>query len=96
LAATLCPNPGGLASFACVAGNGNHAIPPFKAEEEGMPMTASPNEIESARLNMVEARKALEEYEMLKGFASSCGHMRLIQVFTKVTATYLNLSATQR
>jgi hypothetical protein len=56
----------------------------------------SPHEIECARLNMVEARKALEDYESLKGFASSCEHKRLIQVFDKATQSYLKLSASQR
>ena len=45
---------------------------------------------------MLEARKALEDYETLKGFASSCEHTRLTQVFTKATQTYLKLSASQR
>ena len=71
-------------------------IPPFKAEEEGMPMTAPRHEIESARLNMLEARKALEDYETLKGFVSSCEHKILTQVFTKATAHYLKLAASQR
>jgi hypothetical protein len=71
-------------------------IPPFKAEEEGMSMTASPHAIESAKLSMLEARKALEDYETLNGVASSCEHTRLTQVFTKATQTYLKLSASQR
>jgi hypothetical protein len=57
---------------------------------------ASPQDIESARLSMLEARKALEDYETLKGFASSSQHIILTRVFTKATATYLRLSASQR
>jgi hypothetical protein len=57
---------------------------------------ASPHEIESARLNMLEARKALEGYERLKGFVSSIEHTRLTQAFTKASETYLKLSASQR
>jgi len=53
-------------------------------------------EIESARLHMLEARKVLEDYESLKGFVSSGEHMRLSQVFTRATATYLKISAHQR
>ena len=49
-------------------------------------MMASRHDIESARLSMLEARKALEDYETLKGFASSCEHTRLTRVFTKATA----------
>jgi hypothetical protein len=50
---------------------------------------ASPHDIEPARLSMLAARKALEDYETLNGFASSCEHTRLTQVFTKATQTYL-------
>ena len=57
---------------------------------------ASPHEIESARLNMLEARRALEDYERLKGFVSSIEHTRLTQAFTKASETYLKLSASQR
>jgi hypothetical protein len=53
-------------------------------------------DIESAKLSMLEARKALEDYETLKGFVSSCEHTRLTQVFTRATETYLKLSASQR
>ena len=59
-------------------------------------MMASPREIESARLSMLEARKALEDYEALNGFVLSCEHTRLTQAFTKATQTYLKLSASQR
>jgi hypothetical protein len=57
---------------------------------------ASPHDIESARLRMLEARKALEDYETLKGVAWSSEHTILTQVFTKATETYLKLSASQR
>jgi hypothetical protein len=57
---------------------------------------ASPHEIESGRLSMLEARKALEDYETLNGAAWSREHTRLTQVFTKATETYLKLSASQR
>jgi hypothetical protein len=57
---------------------------------------ASPHDIESARLSMLEARKALEDYETLKGFVSCSEHIRLIQAFTIATKTYLRLSAGQR
>jgi len=57
---------------------------------------ASRHDIESVRLNMLEARRALEDYERLKGFVSSIVHTRLTQAFTKATQTYLKLSASQR
>jgi len=56
---------------------------------------ASPHDVESARLSMLEARKALEDYETLKGNASSWEHKKVIQAFTKSTETYLKLSASQ-
>jgi len=59
-------------------------------------MMASPHDTESARLSMLEARKALEDYETLKGFVSTCEHTRLTRVFTIATETYLRLSADQR
>ena len=57
---------------------------------------ASRHEIESARLRMLEARKALEDYETLKGVTSSSKHTILTQIFAKATETYLKLSASQR
>jgi hypothetical protein len=57
---------------------------------------ASTHDIKSARLRMLEARKALEDYETLKGVASSSEHIILTRVFTKATETYLKLSASQR
>ena len=56
---------------------------------------ATPNEIESARLRMLEARKALENYETLKSTVPSREHTRLTQLFTKASETYLKLSASQ-
>ena len=57
---------------------------------------ASRDEIESARLNMLEARRALEDYESLGGVARSLEHATLAQAFTKATETYLKLTASQR
>ncbi len=54
------------------------------------------HDIESARLSMLEARKALEDYERVKGTASSGEHITLMQAFTKATEIYLSLSASQR
>jgi hypothetical protein len=59
-------------------------------------LMASRHDIESAKHSMLEARKALEDDEALKGFASTCDHLRLNRVFTKATKTYLRLSAGQR
>jgi hypothetical protein len=57
---------------------------------------ASPQDIESARLKMLEVRKALEDHETLKGVASSCEHMKLTQAFVKASQAYLKLSSSQR
>jgi len=54
-----------------------------------------PNDIETARLRMLGARKVLEDYERLKGFAPSSEHTILTQVFTKAIDTYLKLSTRQ-
>jgi hypothetical protein len=56
---------------------------------------ASRQDIESARLRMLEVRKALEDYETLNGLASSGEHMKLNQSFAKATRAYLKLSASQ-
>ena len=47
------------------------------------------HEIESARLNMLEARKALDDYEWINSYASAGQHTRLTQIFTKASRTYL-------
>ena len=57
---------------------------------------ASTHDIKSARLRMLEARKALDDYETLKGVASSSEHTILTRVFAKATETYLKLSASRR
>ena len=57
---------------------------------------ASREDIETARRRMLELRKALEDYESLKGAASSPPHTTLTRGFTKATQTYLWLSAHQR
>lgn len=60
------------------------------------PVMASPHEIESARLSMLEARKALEDHETLKGCVASSEHAMLTRKFTKAMEAYLMLSARQR
>ena len=59
-------------------------------------MMASRPEIESARLNMLEARKVLEDYESLKGIISCAEHTTLTREFDKAAQTYLRLSEHQR
>jgi hypothetical protein len=79
------------------------AVQPFAnmatsaAEGSGIgPLMAARYDIESARLSMLEVRKALENHETLKGVGSSCEHMRLTRAFAKATQVYLKLSANQR
>jgi len=57
---------------------------------------ASPDAIKSAKIRMMEARKAFEDYENLEGTGPSPEHTRLIQAFTKATDYYLKLSRNQR
>jgi len=64
--------------------------------EEGMSKTTLPHAIESAKLRMLEARKALENHEQLEGAVSSGEHTRLHQEFNKATQTSLKLSESQR
>jgi hypothetical protein len=49
--------------------------------------------IETSRLNMMETRRALEDYERLHGLAWTLEHRRLAEEFTRATMTYLRLSA---
>jgi hypothetical protein len=65
------------------------------AEEKNRPMMTLSPVIESARLSMLEARKALEDYERLEGVAPSSKHSILTRVFSKATQAYLKLSASQ-
>jgi hypothetical protein len=65
------------------------------AGRKGSPIMASADDIESAKLHMLEARKALEECEKLNGFAPSPEHTRLTQAFTKATEFYLRISKNQ-
>ena len=58
--------------------------------------SGSPSMIESAKLSMLAARKALENYEMLKGFTSSAEHTKLTQKFYRAANVYLKLSQNQR
>jgi len=53
---------------------------------------ADPDEMEAARLRMLEAQKVLEDYETLKAIPLSIEHTRLKLAFTKATANYLRLS----
>ena len=71
-------------------------LPLLKAEREIGAIMVSRLDIETSRLNMLEARMALEDNERLHGAPWSLEHTRLTQAFTKATSTYLKLSASQR
>lgn len=74
----------------------------FSATIEGasvsgiMKLTSSRQDIESARLRMLRARQALEDYERANGCATTSEHIRLSLAFRKATQMYLKLSRTQR
>jgi hypothetical protein len=61
--------------------------------DESLPTRA---EIESARLQMAQARQALEDYENLHGLSSSREHTKLAQAFAKASEAYLDKSRYQR
>jgi len=58
--------------------------------------TPSRQDIESARLEMLRARQALENYENANGCATTSEHIRLSLAFRKAAQVYLTLSRTQR
>lgn len=63
---------------------------------DAMSSPALDTRMESARLNMLEARKALEHYEELKGVASDLEHKKLVRAFTEATELYLMLSSKKK
>ena len=44
---------------------------------------------------MMNARKALEDYEKLNGVASSIEHMKLVRVFANTAKIYLRVSMSE-
>ena len=48
-----------------------------------------PSDSELAKLSLLEARKALDEYEVTHGYSGSPEHQRLEREFSKATETYL-------
>jgi hypothetical protein len=54
-----------------------------------------PAEVEAAKVQMMMARKALEDYEKLNGHASSTEHMRLVKAFANSAKTYLRVSLSE-
>jgi hypothetical protein len=54
-----------------------------------------PTEVKAARLQMMKARKELENYEKLKGHSASTEHMRLIKVFANSAKIYLRVSMSE-
>lgn len=54
-----------------------------------------PAQVEAARVQMMNARKALEDYEKLNGVASSIEHMKLVRVFANTAKVYLRVSMSE-
>jgi hypothetical protein len=52
----------------------------------------SPDEVEVARVGMVKARKALDDYEEVNGYAQSAEHTKLSRNFNKSAESYLVMS----
>jgi hypothetical protein len=74
----------------------NTTLSPHSKRGESTPMMASRHDIEFARLSMLKARRALEVYETIMGFAWSREQTRLNQGFTSAIGTYLMLLASRR
>ena len=55
-----------------------------------------PSDLELAKLNLLEARKALDKYEVTHGDDGSPEHQRLEREFSKATETYLRLLEEER
>ena len=55
-----------------------------------------PSDLELAKLNLLEARKALDEYEVTHGYGGSPEHQRLEREFSKATETYLRILEEER
>ena len=61
-----------------------------------MRSTPSREDIESARLKMLRARQALEDYERINGCAATSEHIKLSLAFRKAAQMYLSkLSRTE-
>jgi len=58
-----------------------------------MSSPTSLDDLELAKLRMLEARKALDEYEETHGYGWSLEHQRLAREFSKATEVYLRLSS---
>jgi hypothetical protein len=59
---------------------------------ESRPVMFSPDEVEIARIEMAKARKAIDEYESIHGYASSLEHVKLVKNFNKSAESYLVMS----
>lgn len=55
-----------------------------------------PTDLELAKLRMLEARKALDDYEAIHAFGGSVEHQKLEREFAKATETYLEMLAEER
>jgi len=56
-----------------------------------MSSTSFPTDLDLAKLHMLEARRALDEYEGTHGYGGSVEHQRLEKEFSKATEAYLRL-----
>jgi hypothetical protein len=61
-----------------------------------MSFQTSPSDLDFAKLRMLEARKALDDYEEIHGYGGSREHQRLENEFSKSTETYLRLLSEER
>ncbi|HEX5412555.1 MAG TPA: hypothetical protein VFZ27_11955 [Terriglobia bacterium] len=71
--------------------NGAHV----EVEEESRQIMVRPAEVEAAKAQMMNARKALEDYENLNGHGSCTEHMKLVQAFANSAKVYLRVSISE-
>ena len=69
---------------------------PINVEDKSRPIMSPLHTIEFARLRMLETRKALEDYEKMKGLGTSSEYIKLTHAFNKATEVYFMLSERQR
>lgn len=55
----------------------------------------NPGEVKAARVQMMKARQALENYEKIKGHSASTERLRLIKVFANTAKIYLRVSMSE-
>jgi hypothetical protein len=64
-----------------------------EAPSETRPLMFSPAELKAKNDEMVKARKAIDDYERIHGYAQSAEHTRLTRKFNQAAESYLLMSS---